>query len=281
MEKKNKKGSYAILTVAILVLVIGVSYAFITITKTGQRENTITGGSLTVVLDDSTESLGNGAGDITISDAFPVTDAVGKTKTPYTFTLSNTSAKDASYTVYLDEEAVDAGNTRMSDAQVKVYLTNGDGSTVLKDATKVSDLGDKVTRTVNGASVQSNVLYSSVLEAGKVNTFVLRLWISEDADETVMGKQYATKISVDAVQVPEYAVTVVNNATTLETVSEPVFKSGTATLTVTKGTGTASVSCTNGMTATVADNATDTTKLDVTVPNVTAHTTCTVTYTGA
>lgn len=269
MDKKNKS-MLIILAVAALVLVVGATYAFITITLQGTKENTITGGSLTVTLDDSADSLGNGAGDITIGNAFPVSDAVGKTQTPYTFTLANTSAKDASYTIFLDESAVESGKTRMDDSQIKVYLTNLDGSTVYKDVTKVSDLGAKTARTVDGVSVQSSTLYSGVLTHGTTNTYVLRMFISSDADETVMGKQYATKISVDAVQVPEYAVTVVNGA---ENVSQPVFKGGNANLTITPGTGTASISCTNGMTGTVNGST-------VTVNNVTAHTVCTVTYSG-
>ena len=66
--------------------------------------------------------------------------------------------------------------------------------------------------------------------------------------------------------------------TPTETLSKPVFKSATATFQVKAGTGTPSISCTNGMTATATVNATDTTKVDVTVPNVTAHTVCTITY---
>ena len=106
-----------------------------------------------------------------------------------------------------------------------------------------------------------------------------------------MGKQYATKVSVDAVQVPEYAVTVINpvpvtneageETASQETVSRAVFKTATASLQVKAGTGTPSISCSNGMNATVAVNAEDATKLDVNVPNVTAHTVCTITYTAS
>lgn len=265
MEKKNKS-LFAILAVTVLVLVIGGSYAFITFVLEGKKENTIIGGSLTVTLDDISESLGNGTGDIELTDQFPVSDAAGKTKTPYTFTLSNTSAKAASYTIYLDEEAVTG--TRMSDSQVKVYLTNGDGSIIYKDVTKVSDLGAKISRTVEGETVNSSVLYSGVLNPSDTMTFVLRLFIASDADETIMGKQYATKVSVDAVQVPEYAVVVVNGT---ETKSTAVFQGATANLEITPGTGTGTIACTNGMTGTI-------TASTVTVTNVTAHTVCTVTY---
>ncbi len=273
MEKKDnkKKTMVAVLALCALVLVIGATYAFITIVLQGEKENVITGGSLRVVLDDTTEGLGNGEGDITIENAFPVSDAVGKTQTPYTFVLKNESAKDASYTIFLDEQPIEETNEkgRISDNFIKVYLSNQDGSEVYKDVTTVTDLGAKKDRTVDGVAVKSSTLYSGVLSANSENTFVLRLFIASNADSTIMGQQYATKISVDAVQVPEYAVTVVNGE---ETKSMAVFRSGNAVLEITPGTGTPSVSCTNGMTGALVDN-------KVTVSNVTAHTVCTVTYT--
>ena len=273
MEKKDnkKKTMVAVLALCALVLVIGATFAFITIVLQGEKENVITGGSLRVVLDDTTEGLGNGEGDITIENAFPVSDAVGKTQTPYTFVLKNESAKDASYTIFLDEQPIEETNEkgRISDNFIKVYLSNQDGSEVYKDVTTVTDLGAKKDRTVDGVAVKSSTLYSGVLSANSENTFVLRLFIASNADSTIMGQQYATKISVDAVQVPEYAVTVVNGE---ETKSMAVFRSGNAVLEITPGTGTPSVSCTNGMTGALVDN-------KVTVSNVTAHTVCTVTYT--
>lgn len=306
-EKRNNKGKYLVIALVAIIAVVGVTYAFITITKQGTKENSITGGSLKVALNDTNEDLGNGAGDISITDAFPVTDAVGQKGTPYTFLLSNDGDKDASYTVYLDDDAVDAGSERMLDSQVKVYLEDGTRA-VLKAATKVSDLysastgGTKVTRTVNGTEVQSSVLYSGVLPHGQNKTFVLRMWIADDADETVMGKQYATKVSVDAVQVPEYAVTISypstetipateegGTATTkaiTKMVSQAVFKSGTAHFDITDikvGTGAAIITCTPAQegenAATVAADAEVSGKITVDVPNVTAHTTCTISYT--
>lgn len=276
--KKNNKSMLAIIAVAALVLVIGGTYAFITFVLTGEKENTITGGSLTVTLDDTDSALGNPEGDLVLEDQFPVSDAVGKTRTPYKFTLTNSSAKDASYTIYLDESAVTDGATRMDDSKIKIYLTNSDGSTVYQDVTTVDSLSS-TTRTVDGVSVNSRVLYSGVLAHATTSgdtttptseTFSLRMFISSEAGEEIMGQEYATKVSVDAVQVPEYAVTVINGD--IETKSTAVFQGATATFTLTAGTGTPSVSCT-GVTGTLTDSTT------FTVANVTAHTVCTITYT--
>ena len=278
MEKK-KKSMLAMLAIAALILVIGGTYAFITYVLYGEKENTITGGSLTVTLDDTDSALGNPAGDLVLGDQFPVSDAVGKTRAPYSFTLTNSSVKDASYTIYLDPSDVSEGATRMEDSKIKIYLTNQDGSTVFTDVATVESLAT-VTRTVDGASVTSRVLYSGVLAHGTIEngavttptsqTFSLRMFISSEAGQEVMGKEYATKVSVDAVQVPEYAVTVINGS---ETKSVAVFKGADATLTITPGTGTASVSCTNGMTGSVTGST-------FTATNVTKHTVCTVTYSG-
>lgn len=296
-EKKNhNKGLRAFLIIAAIVAVIGVTYAFITIVVQGTKTNTITGGSLQLTLNDTDEALGNGEGDtISIDDAFPVTDAVGKESKAYTFKLASTGTKDATYTVYLDpDDYVPAGDTRMLDSQVKAYLTDNAGN-VLKDATLVSNLGEKAGATES--TLKSRELYSGILKAGTDITFQLRLWIDEGADETVMGKQYATKISVDAVQVPEYAVTVAypttetvppteegGTATTKDVIkmeSVAVFQGGTATLKVPvkADAGTPSITCTGVQATMETVTEGETQMLQITAPSVSEHTQCTIEYT--
>ncbi len=297
-KKKSSKGLHAFLIMAAILAVFGVTYAFITIVLTGEKTNTITGGSLQLTLNDSDETLGNATGDtISIDNAFPVTDAVGQESAPYKFRLKSTGDKDASYTVFLDPDDYVTGDSRMLDSQIKASLMDDAGNELLAP-TLVSALTIKGTESseTTETTPQSRVLYSGVLSATGEITFQLRLWIDQDADETVLGKQYATKISVDAVQVPEYAVTVVypttetippteeggseTTKTTQNTSSKAVFKGATATITVpAEATGTPSISCT-GTQATVEKKTDETTStLEITAANVTEHTACTITYT--
>lgn len=275
MKNKNKKAIMAVVALAIVLVTVATTYAFITFVIEGKKTNTITGGSLVVSLDESA----NSAGDITIANAFPVSDSVGKQSTAYKFSLVNQSVKDVNYTISLAPQAVNPGFEIIPNTALKVYLTDGTDAQVIKNVTLISNLGN-------------NVLATGVIPAkkGATNTvldFNLRLWIAdtatdkdvwtvvnnEDGTQTTTGKQYAAKISVEAVQVAEYAVSVVNGA---EIKNMPVFLNGTATFNLTFGTGTPTVTCQNSAGSSV------TAKLEgstLTVSNITDHTTCSVTYT--
>lgn len=276
MKNQNKKGMMAVVALAIVLVTVAATYAFITFVIEGTKTNTITGGNLVVSLDESA----NGDGDvISISNAFPVSDAVGKQSNPYKFSLINESTKDVNYTVSLVPQAVEQGFETIPNTALKVYLTDGTDAEVIKDVTLISALGN-------------NTLATGVIPAksGSENTkldFNLRLWIADtatdqdvwtvtpndDGTKTTTGKQYAAKINVEAVQVAEYAVSVVNGS---EIKNMAVFKNGTATFELTSQTGTPAVTCETIDGVTVPATIEGST---LTVPNVTDHTSCSVTYT--
>ncbi len=334
-NNKKKKTLFAAYAILALVLVAGVTYAFITIVLQGTKENTITGGELTLEFDETA----NSDGDIMIADAFPMSDEAGKQSDKYyVFTLKNSSPKNATYTIYLDEEDItdpsvfgtsdptESSNPestptvplRLGNEYVKVYLTDDKDQIKMNWDTpkKVSDLAKPTdSRTVNGKvydKEKTHVLYSNILEAATgenhetptTATFRLRMWIASDAGEgmtdqdslkEIMGRYYATKISVDAEQVKEFAVTIVNTYTEgegpsqTETMSTAVYYNGNAVFTglsapTTENGQTPSVSCTktgnvaasNGMEiGTVSEG-----KFNLTINDVMDHLTCTVTHTA-
>lgn len=275
MKNKNKKVIMAVVALAIVLVTVAATYAFITFVIEGKKTNTITGGSLVVSLDESA----NPDGDISIANAFPVSDAVGKQSNAYKFSLVNQSIKDVNYTISLAPQAVTPGLETIPNTALKAYLTDGTDAKVIKDVTLISDLGN-------------NVLATGVIPAKKggdntVLDFNLRLWIADtatdkdiwtvtdngDGSQTTTGKQYAAKISVEAVQVAEYAVSVVNGA---EIKNMPVFLNGTATFNLTLTTGTPTVTCKTSAGSPVPAKLEGST---LTVSNVTDHITCSVTYT--
>jgi len=267
--KKQNKGFMAVIALAIVLVAVGATYAFITFVVEGTKTNTITGGNLVVNLDETA----NGAGDVTISNAFPVSDAVGKGGTAYKFTLSNESEKNVNYTISLVEQEIEEGFERIPNSAIKVYLTNGDDTEVYKDVTLLSNLG--------GTTLATGTINAKVGSTPTTKDFNLRLWIADsaidtdvwtvttndDGSKTTTGKQFASKISVEANQVPEFAVAVTNETQLL---NQAVFYGGTATFTLTLGSGTPSVQCSSG-TPTLSGNT-------LTVANITTHTTCSVTY---
>ena len=179
MENKNKKITKQLFALAlVLVVLLCGSYAWLTLTLKGNNTNVLRAGTLSLVLDDTTS---NG---IKLEKAVPISDEKGKTGTEYTFTLQNKGTKAASYTIYLDDVALEASETRMDDSKVKYQLTKNSKETVAL----LNTLSDKV-------------LDSGTIDGSTTNTYSLRVWIDSAAGNEVMGTILSKQLRVEATQV--------------------------------------------------------------------------------
>ena len=180
LQKKAYWSGLAIIMVTILVL--GVSYAWLSLTLNGTKNNVIKAGTLALTLDDGT-SVG-----ISQLAALPISDDKGLELTPYTFSLENTGNIDSEYTIYIDDQATEEGETAMPDTMVKLNLAKN--NTSLK------------TSLLSGIGAHPNrVLDSGTIKPGEKFTYNLRLWIDSAAGEEVMGTTYRGMIRVEATQV--------------------------------------------------------------------------------
>ena len=187
MKKEKKKVLYRFGLPIILgtILLLGVSYAWLSLTLTGTKTNVLKAGTLSLVLDDTT---GEG---INITGAVPMLDEVGESQSPYTFTLTNNGTVESEYTIYLDDVALESNETRLSDSVIKYNLVkDGSSSTAL-----LSTLGSNPNR----------VLDSGVIGPEESHSYELRLWLDENMTNTDMGKVFRGKIRVVAEQVIEEA----------------------------------------------------------------------------
>ena len=124
----NKKKSLVLSILGVLSLVAitaGVTYAFFNYAKEGTTENTITTGTITFVYE---EIEAQGAG-ISISDALPVSDTVGKAQSGagnvFNFKVTSKTMNSASipYTVTARMKA----GSDLPQSAVKMYLTEVSG----------------------------------------------------------------------------------------------------------------------------------------------------------
>ena len=135
MKDKIMSNKELIVAIAVvLVFLATCSYAWLTIRKISDKTNVLRAGTLSLVLDDTT------SGGIKLEKAVPISDEKGKTGTEYTFTLQNKGTKAASYTIYLDDVALEASETRMDDSKVKYQLTKNSNETVAL----LNTLSDKI-----------------------------------------------------------------------------------------------------------------------------------------
>lgn len=165
-----------------LILIIGGSYAWLTLTKTGAKTNVIKAGSLNLTLDDKASS------GILLENAVPMSDTNGLATDAYTFTLENKGSLDASYTIYLDDEPLDNDVVRMQDKFIKYSITKNDGAATTALLTTV---GTNPNRAIDTGVITSN----------STNSYTLRIWIDSSANNDVMGTVFSGRIRVSASQV--------------------------------------------------------------------------------
>ena len=181
--ERNKK---QLLVIALaLVLLLGGTYAWLTLTLNGTKKVRIEAGTLSLVLDE-----GNA---INVEDSVPMSDIDGLATTPYTFSLQNNGNVTSEYTIYLDDASIDSA--------LKYSLKKNEGTTTTALLSTLKDSNDK------------RVLESGTIEPGVTNTYSLNLWIKDDAtnddvqetkeDNSVVGKVFAGKLRIEASQIKE------------------------------------------------------------------------------
>ena len=181
-KQKQKKNLIVIIPLLLLILlVIGGSYAWLRLSITGDKTNKIVAGSLQLTLDDEAS---NG---ISLDKAIPMSDKDGLATTEYTFTLKNSGTINSDYTIYLDDEALDANDARMLDKYVKYSL--------VKNSDTITDI-----LTTTGVN-PNRVLDTDTIVGGATNTYSLRVWIDSSADNKVMNTVFKTKLRIEANQV--------------------------------------------------------------------------------
>lgn len=193
--KKESSGKLFIIVIALLIFIftfIGVSIATFTYTKEKDSVNTIGTGNVYLNYTEDT----NG---INITDAYPISDDVGKTLTDenYYFDFTVKGRFNGDLVANYEVSAEKISTSTLSNNEVKLYLEKKiDDSyeevmapknfTPLKEST---DLG-----TMSGTMLLDK---GSLSKSGEVN-YRLRMWV---ADTTILGefqKSFGVRVSIKA-----------------------------------------------------------------------------------
>ena len=192
-NNNSKQVLLSVLGVAILVVaVVGVSFAAFSYSKTGEKVNTITTGTITMSYSETT----NG---INLTNALPMSDGVGKALSDenqyFDFTVSAniTGTTTINYAITASKEA----ESTLPDTAVKVYLTDMDGTadTQILAPTKVSAL-PKTTSDVSGAPNDQYKLTSDTFSASSSHAYRLRMWVADDYQVTGASATYKLRVNV-------------------------------------------------------------------------------------
>ena len=194
MENNNSKQMIlSILGVVILVVaVVGVSFAAFSYSKTGEKVNTITTGTITMSYSETT----NG---INLTNALPMSDSVGMKLSEqnqyfdFTVNASITGNTTINYAITATKEL----DSNIPDDGIKVYLTDmdGDADSQILAPTKVSEL-DVTSSDVSGAPNDQYLLKSDTFAANGSHDYRLRMWVADDYTVTGESQTYKLRVNV-------------------------------------------------------------------------------------
>ena len=187
MSKKKKGSNGKIISFIILfliVIIIGLSYAWLRTTLVGEKDVQIVVGDLDLELDESSTE------GIQLTNVIPTYDDEGKNYDPYVFSLKNKSSIDIYYTLSLvdDMEALENCTT-----------TSGVDCSLLdpRDIRYEIKMGE---RTLTGSLSDSSIINYGVIEAGETINGELRVWLNINATNEAMGKVFLGQLRVFGTQ---------------------------------------------------------------------------------
>ena len=191
-ESNEKKLIIIIALLIFIITVIGVSVATVTYTKQSNNINTISTGNIYLNYTEDT----NG---ISITDAYPLTDEVGKTLTNenqyFDFSVSATLSGDvvAKYEI----AAIKESSSTLSNDEVKLYLEK-----------KVNDKYEEVMAPQNyipltestslGTEVGSMLLDSASVSKSEVFQYRLRMWVADDVILDSLQRSFSVRVVIKA-----------------------------------------------------------------------------------
>ena len=181
---KNNKKTVIVTLVAIIsliVITVGVTYAFFNYAKKGTTDNVVKTGSITFLY---TEVSGVGKG-ISLTEAYPVSDSIGKVQVGEgkVFDFKVTSNISMNSNIGYQVTARKKTGSTLANSAVKVYLTEVNGTEQELLLSKYSELSQ--TDKVDSSKFDERILYEATVPANTGNyekNFRLRMWVDENTD---------------------------------------------------------------------------------------------------
>ena len=175
MTKTRKEVIIIGLMLLLVILLIGVSYAAFRFSGVGQRENTITTGSITMSYTESSNT-------ISLNGALPTTDETGmKRLNPgeyFDFTVSSTITGDVN--INYEISAKEVGDGTIDGSNIKLYLTR-----LTDDGTEEQIMSPRVyteestSNNFTGRPANEMSLYTSSMSSSESNKYRLRMYVDE------------------------------------------------------------------------------------------------------
>ena len=173
MDKKKESIILSVILLCLILIAIGMSYAFLKTSFFGAKTSVLKVGSLSLVLD---ETSGNA---ITVEDGTPMYDSEGvKQDNYFTFALKNNGVIDSAYTIYLEDQPLDNGDIRVGQSYVH-YNLEKDRSVLPAKALEGDQAIDK-----------------GIIKKNQTINYKMRLWFANDIPQSEENKVFKAKLNI-------------------------------------------------------------------------------------
>ena len=199
MKRGYKLCLYVIITLLIITSSLATSYSLWVTTEHQTGTNVITAGCFNVTFND----LGldeNGPGtSINLSNTYPIADETGMALAPYTVSIENICDIAADYKLLIS----DVNDNTLDTSYINYYLTKTGaiygplGLSSLTPYTLDSSIKSEIETASNVTLKNSYVLATGVLNPGEDETYELRLWVRQDAED-IMEQTFEAVVSYEA-----------------------------------------------------------------------------------
>ncbi len=173
MDKKKESIILSVILFCLILIAVGMSYAFLKASFFGAKTSVLKVGSLSLVLD---ETSGNA---ITVEDGTPMYDSEGvKQDNYFTFALKNNGVIDSAYTIYLEDQPLDDGDIRVGQSYVH-YNLEKDSSVLPAKALEGDQAIDK-----------------GIIKKNQTINYKMRLWFASDIPQSEENKVFKAKLNI-------------------------------------------------------------------------------------
>lgn len=201
MDKKKKKSSNnkkmilsIVLILLLMISVIGVTYAIFNYSQEGEVRNTVKTGDLTFSYVETSSG-------ISIENAMPISDDVGKKIDSFEngYFDFNVSCKIAGtstvhYEIYAKKQEV---KKEIEEKYVKIYLTDGINDQPISGYDVEVPTYNSLKNSLSDQ--EGKQLYYGSFTSSGVQRFRLRMWLKEEYNVPSNSEQFKIKVNVDAV----------------------------------------------------------------------------------
>ena len=177
MDKINNQKKKLIIAITLLIIIIlglGITYAWLIQIVNGEKIQSMRVGTFRFSLTEENS--------LTINSGEFLKDSDGLKQEGFKFTVQNVGKGYGSYSVYLDDDSISSGQTRIDDKFIRYSL------------------GVNADTTGTPTNLTSRKIYSGGLDSKGKDTFTLRLWLNPAVNGDIGGQVFKAKLRIEVNQ---------------------------------------------------------------------------------